>query len=107
MLSTCSRDSPCKSSACRCVRRSGFLFLLLVLAFQKRLAGDDPVGGHLFQPGHFAADHVEFLDGAEELRLHLQEVFVGQADLEQRLAGLNGLALDGINPRRPRPSSAR
>ena len=79
--------------------QGGLLFLLLVLAFQERLAGNDPIGGHLFQPGHFAADHVEFLDGAEELRLHLQQVFVGQADLEQRLAGLNGLALDRINPR--------
>ena len=99
MFSTCPWDNPCSKRAWRSARSAGLVLLLLVLALQQGLPGDCPVAGNLLQTGHFPADHVQLLDAAEKLGLLLQEVFVRQADLKQRLPRLDRLALDGIDPR--------
>lgn len=77
----------------------GFLLLLLVFAFQQRLAGDQAVVCRLFQPLDLAADNAQLLDRSQELGLGLQQILVSQPHFEQRLAGPHRFALDGINVR--------
>ena len=74
-----------------------FELLLLVGPFEDGLAGDRALGRDLFKPCHLALDHVQLLDGAQEFRLLLQQVFVREPQFKQRLARPNGLALDGID----------
>ena len=60
---------------------------------RKRFARNDPIGRDFLQSGHFAANHVEFFHRLQEIGLHLQQVFVGQPNIKQRLARLDRLAL--------------
>ena len=86
-------ERPCSRSRLPLRALCGLQFLLLVLAFQQGLAGDHPVGGNLLQTVDFPLDHIQFFRRLQELRLGFDDLLVGQAEIEERLAGSHRLAL--------------
>ena len=58
-----------------------------------------PPSSDLFQAGDLALDHVQFLRGAQELRLGFHDLLVRQPQVEQRLTGSHRLALQRPDPR--------